>query len=391
MPFDLHKVLKAAVKTGASDAHLKVGVPPMLRVDGDLRPLRDAARMQPEELSKVATSIMSGSQRERFKKNYDIDLAYGVPAVGRFRVNIFLQRGCVGLVFRVIPYKIPNVKSLLLPTVVETIADSRRGLVLVTGATGAGKSTTLAAMVEHINLTRTSHIVTIEDPIEFLIRDKRSIISQREIGTDSKGFPQALRAALRQDPDVILVGEMRDLETIQIAINAAETGHLVFSTLHTNDAADTISRIVSAYPPHQQKQARLQLAVLLRAVVSQRLVPRKDGQGRVPAAEILISTGRIRELIAEEGMSNEIRDAIAQGTQPYGMQTFDQSLRRLLDSDLISYEEALLQATNRDDFALRASGIEGTASADEWYENSLSEAAKSSESNKKLDLDFERF
>ena len=246
-------------------------------------------------------------------------------------------------------------------------------------------------MVEHINLTRTSHIVTIEDPIEFLIRDKRSIISQREIGTDSKGVPQALRAALRQDPDVILVGEMRDLETIQIAINAAETGHLVFSTLHTNDAADTISRIVSAYPPHQQKQARLQLAVLLRAVVSQRLVPRKDGQGRVPAAEILISTGRIRELIAEEGMSNEIRDAIAQGTQPYGMQTFDQSLRRLLDSDLISYEEALLQATNRDDFALRASGIEGTASADEWYENSLSEAAKSSESNKKLDLDFERF
>ncbi len=389
MSFDLHKVLKAGVKIGASDVHLKVGVPPMLRVDGTLRPLRDAKRLQPEALSKVATSIMSGGQRERFKRNLDIDLAYGVPAVGRFRVNIFLQRGCVGLVFRVIPYKIPNVKSLLLPKVVTKIAEERRGLVLVTGATGAGKSTTLAAMIEHINTNRTEHIVTIEDPIEFLIRDKRSIISQREIGSDSNSFSQALRAAMRQDPDVILVGEMRDLETIQIAINAAETGHLVFSTLHTSDAGETVSRIVNAFPPHQQSQARAQLSMLLKAVVSQRLVPRKDGQGRVPAVEIMISTSRIRELMLDETHTKEIRDAIAEGQEPYQMQTFDQSLRQLLQRDLISYEEALLQATNRDDFALRMSGIEATA-PDDWYTSGSSgEAPTTGKPDKGFDI--ERF
>ena len=404
MALDLHKILKAAVKGGASDVHLKVGVPPMFRINGGLLPLKDMNRLSPEELSKVATTIMSSSQKDRFKENLDIDLAYGVPAVGRFRVNIFLQRGCVGLVFRVIPYKIPNVRSLLLPDVVRKIAEERRGLVLVTGATGAGKSTTLAAMLEHINHTRTCHVVTVEDPIEFLIRDRKSIISQREIGTDSKNFAQALRAALRQDPDVILVGEMRDLETISIAMAAAETGHLVFSTLHTNDAVDTVSRVISAYPPHQHKQARQQLATLLKAVISQRLVPKKDGNGRVPAVEVMISTARVRELILDEARASELRDAIGEGKNAYGMQTFDQSLRRLLNEGLITYEEALLQATNRDDFALRVSGIEATSGGDDWYssgtsgkyqESQANQASGSGSSGKKrksgLDFEIERY
>jgi twitching motility protein PilT len=249
----------------------------------------------------------------------------------------------------------------MLPKVLEKVAGEQRGLVLVTGTTGSGKSTTLAAMIDHINTTETCHIMTIEDPIEFLIRDKRSIVNQREVGVDTMSFGQALKSALRQDPDVILVGEMRDLETIETALTAAETGHLVMSTLHTLDATETINRIISAFPPYQQKQVRLQLGSVLKAVVSQRLVPRADGKGRVPAVEILLATARVRELIEDKDRTKEIPDAIAQGHVSYGMQTFDQSLMALLRASLITYEEALRQATNPDDFALRVSGISGTS------------------------------
>jgi len=397
MSLDLHNILQIAVNSGASDCHLKVGLPPMFRINGTLRPLKDHKRLLPEDLSKVATSILTGAHRERFKKQLDVDLAYGVPGVGRFRVNCFLQRGSVGLVFRVIPYKIPDPESLLLPESVLKVANEQRGLVLVTGATGSGKSTTLAAMIEHINSTRTCHIITIEDPIEFLLRDKHSIVNQREIGSDSTSFKQALRSALRQDPDVILVGEMRDLETIEIALTAAETGHLVMSTLHTLDATESISRVVSSFPPYQQNQARVQLASLLKAVICQRLVPRVDGKGRVPAVELLLSTARTRELILDENRSREIVDAIGEGLDTYGMQTFDQSLMWLLNRGYISYEEALRQATNRDDFALRVSGIESLDGEDRWRTGGMTsgqpsdrrQARQSQDSD--LDFEIERF
>jgi twitching motility protein PilT len=292
-----------------------------------------------------------------------VDLAYGVPGLGRFRVNIFQQRGTIGVVLRVIPFKIQSIEQLMLPKILEKIAAEQRGLVLVTGTTGSGKSTTLAAMIDQINATETCHIMTIEDPIEFLIRDKRSIVNQREVGVDTMSFGQALKSALRQDPDVILVGEMRDLETIETALTAAETGHLVMSTLHTLDATETINRIISAFPPYQQKQVRLQLGSVLKSVISQRLVPRADGKGRVPAIEVLLATGRVRELIEDKDRTKEIPDAIAQGHQTYGTQTFDQSLMSLVRQNIITYEEAHRQATNPDDFALRFSGISATSDA----------------------------
>jgi twitching motility protein PilT len=309
----------------------------------------------------MAYGIMNEYQKEKFKQTNEVDLAYGVPGLGRFRVNVFQQRGTLGVVLRVIPFKIQSIEALMLPKVLEKISGEQRGLVLVTGTTGSGKSTTLAAMIDHINATETCHIMTIEDPIEFLIRDKRSIVNQREVGVDTMSFGQALKSALRQDPDVILVGEMRDLETIETALTAAETGHLVMSTLHTLDATETVNRIISAFPPYQQKQVRLQLGSVLKAVVSQRLVPRADGKGRVPAIEVLLATTRVRELIEDKDRTKEIPDAISQGHTTYGMQTFDQSLMFLLKSSLISYEEALRQATNPDDFALRVSGISGTS------------------------------
>jgi twitching motility protein PilT len=276
-------------------------------------------------------------------------------------VNVFQQRGTVGCVLRVIPFRIQTIEQLMLPKVIEKLAGEQRGLILVTGTTGSGKSTTLAAMIDHINASETCHIMTIEDPIEFLVRDKRSIVNQREVGVDTMSFGQALKSALRQDPDVILVGEMRDLETIETALTAAETGHLVMSTLHTLDATETVNRIISAFPPYQQKQVRLQLGSVLKGVVSQRLVPRADGRGRVPAIEVLLNTARVRELIEDKDRTKELADAIAQGNVAYGMQTFDQSLMWLLKSSLITYEEALRQATNPDDFALRVSGISGTS------------------------------
>ena len=358
---ELNEVLQVALRAGASDIHLKAGLPPMFRVDGALVPLKDARRLPPEEISRMAFGIMNDYQKEKFKQTNEVDLAYGVPGLGRFRVNVFQQRGTLGVVLRVIPFKIQTIEQLMLPKVLEKIAAEQRGLVLVTGTTGSGKSTTLAAMIDQINATETCHIMTIEDPIEFLIRDKRSIVNQREVGVDTMSFGQALKSALRQDPDVILVGEMRDLETIETALTAAETGHLVMSTLHTLDATETINRIISAFPPYQQKQVRLQLGSVLRSVISQRLVPRADAKGRVPAIEVLLSTARVRELIEDKDRTKEIPEAIAQGNVTYGMQTFDQSLMWLLKSNVISYEEALRQATNPDDFALRVSGVSGTS------------------------------
>jgi twitching motility protein PilT len=358
---ELNEILQTALRAGASDIHLKAGLPPMFRVDGSLVPLKDARRLPPEEIGRMGLGIMNEYQREKFKQTNEVDLAYGVPGLGRFRVNVFQQRGTVGVVFRVIPFKIQSIEQLMLPKVLEKMAGEQRGLILVTGTTGSGKSTTLAAMIDHINATETCHIMTIEDPIEFLIRDKRSIVNQREVGVDTMSFGQALKSALRQDPDVILVGEMRDLETIETALTAAETGHLVMSTLHTLDATETINRIISAFPPYQQKQVRLQLGSVLRGVISQRLVPRADGKGRVPAIEVLLCTARVREMIEDKDRTKEIPDAISQGHVSYGMQTFDQSLMGLLKAGVVSYEEALRQATNPDDFALRVSGISGTS------------------------------
>ena len=358
MAFDLNKVLQVAIKGGASDIHIKAGLPPMFRVNGQLLPLRDAARLTPEEIAKAALNMMTPGQANTFKQKHDCDFAYGVPGVGRFRVNVFQQRNAVGMVLRVIPYKIQTIDALGLPEVVKTIADNRRGLILVTGTTGSGKSTSLAAIIEHINTTRSDHILTIEDPIEFLIRDKRSVINQREVGTDCEDFQAALRSALRQDPDVILVGEMRDLETIEIGLKAAETGHLVLATLHTTDCTETITRLINVFPPYQQNQIRLLLSSLLRGVISQRLVPTIEG-GRVPSVEIMISTARIRELIGDEKRFREIREAIEDGFDTYGMQSFDQSLLQHLNDGIISYEEALAQTSSPDDFALKVSGIGG--------------------------------
>lgn len=358
---ELNEILKIALKGGASDIHLKSGLPTMFRVDGALVPLKNGERLLPEEMQKTAFSLMNQVQKARFEEDRECDLAYGIPGLGRFRVNVFQQRGTIGIVFRVIPFGVKSIDQLLLPRVIERISMENRGLVLVTGTTGSGKSTTLAAMIDHINSNRTCHIMTIEDPIEFLIRDRRSLVNQREIGVDTQSFANALRAALRQDPDVILVGEMRDFETIETAITAAETGHLVMSTLHTLDATETINRIISVFPPYQQKQVRLQLATILKAVISQRLVPRADGRGRVPALEVMVSTARIRECMADKERTKELPDAISKGFSTYGMQTFDQSLMHLVKQELVTYEEALKHVSNPDDFALRFRGIASTS------------------------------
>jgi twitching motility protein PilT len=309
----------------------------------------------------MAFSIMNARQKQRFKDDLEIDIAYSVPGLGRFRCAIFQQRGTVGLVLRVIPARILSIRELTLPPVLETICEERRGLVLCTGTTGSGKSTTLAAMVDYINASRTEHIVTIEDPIEFLHRDKKSIVNQREIDVDTRAFSTSLRAALRQDPDVILVGEMRDYETIETALLAAETGHLVFSTLHTLDATETINRIISVFPPHHQKQIRIQLAQVLKSVVSLRLLPRADGIGRVPAVEVMITTPYIRDCIENKEKTKFIREQIALGTSQYGMQTFDQSLFQLYRNGLITLDEALRRASNPDEFRLKIQGVQFTA------------------------------
>ncbi|MFP3941068.1 MAG: type IV pilus twitching motility protein PilT [Thermoanaerobaculia bacterium] len=360
---NINDLLKIAVERKASDIHLKVGSHPIVRVDGQLEPLQDLKRLMQEDTVAMAFSIMNARQKQRFKEELEIDIAYSVPGLGRFRCAIFQQRGSVGLVLRVIPARIFSVRELMLPPVLEKISEERRGLVLCTGTTGSGKSTTLAGMIDHINSTRSEHVITVEDPIEFLHRDKRSLVNQREIDVDTRGFAGALRAALRQDPDVILVGEMRDYETIETALLAAETGHLVFSTLHTLDATETINRIISVFPPHHQKQIRIQLGQVLKAIVSLRLVPRADGIGRVPAVEVLVSTPYIRECIENKDKTKFIREQIALGTSQYGMQTFDQSLFQLYKNGLITLDEALRRATNPDEFRLKIQGVQFTADA----------------------------
>ena len=357
----VNDLLKIAVENGASDLHLKVGTYPMMRVRGTLMPATEERRLEHEDLVSMAAAVLPAGHRDKFKDNHEVDLAYSVAGLGRFRCNAFQQRGTIGMIFRVIPMKVATIEDLMLPKVLKKIAAEERGLVLVTGTTGSGKSTTLAAIVDEINLTRTAHIMTIEDPIEYLHRDNRSIINQREIGVDTNSFAHALRSALRQDPDVILVGEMRDFETIQTALLAAETGHLVLSTLHTLDATETINRIIAVFPPHQQKQVRIQLSSVLKSVISQRLIPRTDAKGRVPAVEVLITTAFLRDCIIDKDKSHLIHGAISQGTSQYGMQTFDQSIFSLYETKHISYEEALRWCSNVDEFKLKVQGISTTA------------------------------
>ncbi|HZR24460.1 MAG TPA: type IV pilus twitching motility protein PilT [Vicinamibacterales bacterium] len=350
-------LLKLAVDQGASDLHLKVGTFPMMRVAGVLKPITEDKKLDYEDVVAMSAAIMSKQQLEKFKQVNEVDLAYSVAGLGRFRVNIFQQRGTVGLVLRVIPMQIRTIDELDLPDVLKAISQEERGLVLVTGTTGSGKSTTLAAMIDYINKTRSAHVMTVEDPIEFLHRDQMSIVNQREVSVDTKSFAHALRSALRQDPDVILVGEMRDFETIETGLLAAETGHLVFSTLHTLDATETINRIIAVFPPHQQKQIRVQLASVLKAVVSQRLMPRADGKGRAPAVEVLISTPFIRDCIVDKDKTHLIAGAIAAGGSQYRMQTFDQSIFRLYERGIVSLEEALRWVSNVDEFKLKIAGI----------------------------------
>src|SRR3982075_2981600 len=357
----VNDLLKIAVDAGASDLHIKVGSYPMMRVRGALTPAIQDKKLDHEDVVAMAAAVMSTTQRQKFKETQEVDLAYSVPGLGRFRCNIFQQRGTVGLVLRVIPMHIRSVDELGLPPVLKTIAEEERGLVLVTGTTGSGKSTTLAAMIDHINRTRCAHVMTVEDPIEFLHRDNLSMVNQREVAVDTRSFAQALRSALRQDPDVILVGEMRDFETIETGLLAAETGHLVFSPLHTLDATETINRIIAVFPPHQQKQIRLQLATVLRAVISQRLIPTVDGKARAAAVEVMISTPFIRDCIVDKEKTHQIPGAIAAGTSQYSMQTFDQSIFSLVEQGQVSYEEALRWVSNVDEFKLRSQGIATTS------------------------------
>jgi twitching motility protein PilT len=360
MTFNIEDLLTKAVNAGASDLHIKVGSFPVVRIDGDLSFIPDEQKISHEDVQNMASTVLSETQQQIFKRKNELDIGYSVPGLGRFRCNIFMQRGTIGAAFRVIPVKVLDIEQLNLPLVLKEISLEPRGLILVTGTTGSGKSTTLAAMIDYINQKRTDHIMTIEDPIEFLHRDKSSIMNQREVGSDTESFGKALRSAMRQDPDVILVGEMRDFETIHTALMAAETGHLVLSTLHTVDATETINRIIAVFPPYQHKQVRILLASVLRAVISMRLMPRSDREGRVPAVEIMRSTGAISECIEDAERTKLIPDYIKRGHSQYGMQTFDQSLFSLFKDGLISYEEAIRRATSPDDFALKVKGIQTT-------------------------------
>ena len=358
---DINDLLKLAVEHGASDLYLKAGCQPMLRVNGNLVAAGET-RLERADTEAFAASTLTPAHRERFQEAQEVGL--GIQRSRPRPVSAVMSSnngGTIGLVFRVIPTKIVTIAELALPEVLTSVAEQERGLVLVTGTTGSGKSTTLASMIDHINTTRAAHVMTIEDPIEFLHRDKNSIVNQREVSVDTQSFAQALRSALRQDPDVILVGEMRDLETVDTGLLAAETGHLVFSTLHTLDATETINRIIAVFPPHQQRQVRLQLASVLKAVISQRLLPRADGQGRCPAVEVLIATAFIRDCIVDKEKTHLIGGAIASGRSQYGMQTFDQSIFDLYQRGLVSYEEALRWATNVDEFKMRVQGISTTS------------------------------
>ncbi len=358
---DLTAIAKWAVKNGASDIHIKVGVPPMVRINGDIRSIPKAPKVSQELAGQMAWSIMNASQRERFKASSDLDMAWAAPSVGRFRVNVFRQRARIGMVLRVIPTKVFTIDELNLPNAIRTMSLEPRGLLLVTGVTGSGKSTTLASMIEEINRTKPHHILTIEDPIEFTFQDRTSIVNQREVGQDSQSFHSALRAALRQDPDVILVGELRDKETMEIALSAAETGHLVMGTLHTLNASQAISRIVDFFEPHHQNMIRHQIAGSLVGIVSQRLVPRKGG-GRIAAVEVMVNKGAVTECITDPSRVKEITDLLSKGTAQYGTQTFDQCLYWHYNDGNITKDDALGYASNPEDLTLRMSGI----ASEEW-------------------------
>ena len=353
----INELLQVAFSSGASDLHLKVGSYPMMRVNGSLVVISEEKRLDRNDTEAMAHAMFTPEHLEKFRASQEVDLAYSIPGLGRFRANVFQQRGTVGIVLRVIPQRIKSIEELGLPPVLQRIAAEERGLILVTGTTGSGKSTTLAALIDHINSTRSAHIMTVEDPIEYLHRDHHSIVNQREVAVDTKSFSHALRSALRQDPDVILVGEMRDFETVETALLAAETGHLVFSTLHTVDATETINRIITVFPPHQQRQVRIQLASVLKAVISQRLLPRADAAGRAAAVEVMISTAFIRDAIVDKDKTSHIHGAIAAGTSQYGMQTFDQSIFWLYQQGYVALEEALRWASNVDEFKLKVQGI----------------------------------
>jgi twitching motility protein PilT len=352
----LTDLCRSAVSAGASDLHLKAGSRPMIRVDGKMAPLPGTNALAAEQVGKMAWNIMAPAQREKFKVELDLDMSWHIDGLGRFRINVFRQRHAIGMVLRVIPDKVKTLDELRMPAVLKEIAAQPRGLVLVTGITGSGKSTTLAAMVEEINRTQANHIVTIEDPIEFAFTDQQSVINQREIGVDTLTFSSALRAALRQDPDAIFVGELRDRETVEIALNAAETGHLVLSTLHTIDSTETINRIIGFFSPHHHQQIRVQLASVLRATLSQRLIRSKLG-GRVAAVEIMRNTGVITDCILDAQRSNEIPDLMARNHTVYGTQTFDQAVYALLQDGVIDKEQALRSVNNPDELELKIQGI----------------------------------
>jgi len=360
---NLDTLMRVMVSRNASDLHLKAGAFPHVRIHGDLVPLAEYGKLGSEDPLMMAFSIMSNRQKQKFRDVAEADIGYGIKGLGRFRINVFQQRGSVSVAIRAIPSQILSFDDLLLPKVLSKIAEEPRGLVLVTGTTGSGKSTTIASMIHYINERMTRHIITIEDPIEFLHVDRMSLVSQREVNVDAASFSAALRSAMRQDPDVILVGEMRDLETIETALLAAETGHLVFSTLHTLDAVETINRVIAVFPSHQQRQIRLQLSQVLRAVISMRLIKRSDVAGRLPAIEVMVVTEYIRNCIIEAEKTRLIRASIAQGTSQYGMQTFDQSLHEHYKAGRITYDEALAYASNPDEFKLRLQGIYSTTEA----------------------------
>ena len=360
----LRSWLAALIERDGSDLHLKVGRPPTIRLAGDLVGL-DHPALKAEDLSALAEQIMPQRYLKEFQQTRESDFAIGVSGIGRFRVNAYQQRGTVSFALRGIPYQTRTATELFLPGVVEDLALRPRGLILVTGITGSGKSTALAAMIHHVNQNRAANVITIEDPVEFLHRDIRSHVSQREVGTDTLSFSSALRRVLRQDPDVILIGEIRDLDTLDTALKAADTGHTVFSTLHTTDASTTIARILSFYPPHQQAEVRFNLANALAGIISLRLVPRKDGKGRVPACEVLVNTAAVRDKIRDPAASLDIIELIKDGTVQYGMQTFDQSLLSWYTRGIISYEQAIFYATNPSEFALQVQGV-GSASDTSW-------------------------
>jgi twitching motility protein PilT len=363
---NLRQMLVEMLSKGASDLHLRVGIRPTMRVDGVLTAI-NTPPLTKDDMSEVLNQILKPEQQKRFLARNEMDLALSVAKLGRFRINLFRQRGTIGIAIRSVNTTVPTFEELNLPPIIQKISENRRGLVIVTGTTGSGKSTTLAAMIEHINETRKDNILTVEDPIEYIYRDKDCIISQREVGGDTPSFGSALRHAFRQDPDTILIGEIRDAETMSTALTAADTGHFVLTTLHTMNTIETISRIISFFPPHQHQQVRLLLAGTLKSIVCQRLLTRSDRPGRVPAVEVMIGTASIRECLINPEKTMDIMDLIESGGIQYGMQSFDQSIMKLYRNGAISYEEAMRQATNPDDFDLRLKGI--TASSDRgWSE-----------------------